>query len=468
MRTTRILLLSALAVGSLVTSGAGAARAEETFPGNAVYVGAFGGGVAPLNGWDLGKGAKKDLVEPKSIAPVVGLRVGYQVIPQLGIELSGGWLPISNKNDKDPNASTSNTAFHFEVSALYHFLRGPWTPYVSVGAGMYYLADGPLVADADPRVHLGLGVRGLLAPNWAIRAEARGIATDGWSSSGAYLLEGTLGIDYFFGGPAEPVKPPPPAAPADKDKDGIPDATDKCPDVPGLPEFQGCPDTDKDGVQDSEDECPKDAGLKELKGCPDKDKDGIADAKDKCPDVAGVAEFEGCPDTDKDGVQDSEDRCPKEPGPKELKGCPDRDKDAIPDLDDKCPDEPGVAEFGGCLPPKAKKFTGSIKGINFKTGSADILPNSFKLLDEVVKVLKEFPTLRIKISGHTDNVGKADKNQKLSEDRAASVKKYLASKGIDENRFDSAGYGDTKPKADNKTDKGRADNRRIDFEIVTK
>lgn len=467
MRTHPLLLSAALAATVVVVSAPREARAEEDFPGGEVYVGAFGGAVFPLNGWDLGKGTREGVVEPKSIAPVVGLRVGFQVFSQLGIEASGGWLPVSSK-DPDPNASTSNTAFHFEASALYHVLKGAWSPYVAVGAGMYWLASGPLVADADPRLHLGLGVRGLVAPRWAIRAEARGIVTDGWSSSGAYILEGTVGIDYFFGGKSEPPPPPKPPPPPDRDKDGIVDADDKCPDVAGVAEFKGCPDTDKDGVPDPDDKCPKDAGVKELQGCPDKDKDGIADAEDKCPDVAGVAEFQGCPDTDKDGVQDSEDRCPKDPGPKELKGCPDRDKDGIADIDDKCPDEPGVAEFGGCLPPKAKKFTGSIKGINFKTGSAEILPNSFKLLDEVVKVLKEFPTLRIKISGHTDNVGKVDKNQKLSEDRAASVRKYLVSKGIDETRLESAGYGDTKPKADNKTEKGKAENRRIDFEIVTK
>jgi outer membrane protein OmpA-like peptidoglycan-associated protein len=117
------------------------------------------------------------------------------------------------------------------------------------------------------------------------------------------------------------------------------------------------------------------------------------------------------------------------------------------------------------MPAAAAKFSGAIKGINFATGSAKIMKNSFKLLDEAAKLLEEYPSMKLRIEGHTDNVGKADKNQKLSEDRAESVRDYLQKKGIAGDRLEAKGFGDTKPVQDNKTPKGRAANRRIEFHI---
>jgi outer membrane protein OmpA-like peptidoglycan-associated protein len=143
----------------------------------------------------------------------------------------------------------------------------------------------------------------------------------------------------------------------DKDGDKIPDKDDICPDVAGLEAFKGCPDTDGDGVEDSKDACPKDAGEIALNGCPDTDKDGIIDANDKCPKDAGIAQFEGCPDTDKDGIQDSKDECPTVAGIAKYSGCPDTDGDGLADNKDLCPNEPGVAENKGC-PYKDKDADG--------------------------------------------------------------------------------------------------------------
>jgi OmpA-OmpF porin, OOP family len=136
----------------------------------------------------------------------------------------------------------------------------------------------------------------------------------------------------------------------DRDKDGVFDDVDKCPDVPGLKMLGGCPDADADGVADNEDNCPNVAGLKTLRGCPDADKDGITDLDDECPDEAGIAAFKGCPDSDNDGVPDKEDKCPKEAGRKDKDGCPflDQDNDGIADAQDGCPDVPGLAKFKGC------------------------------------------------------------------------------------------------------------------------
>jgi outer membrane protein OmpA-like peptidoglycan-associated protein len=130
----------------------------------------------------------------------------------------------------------------------------------------------------------------------------------------------------------------------DRDRDGVADAVDKCPDRPGPVAASGCPDRDGDGLSDKDDECPDDAGETATAGCPDYDKDGTADKTDPCPTEPGT--MNGCPDNDRDGFADNLDKCPDQTG--SLFGCPDRDKDAVADKDDKCPDEAGMAEYGGC------------------------------------------------------------------------------------------------------------------------
>lgn len=285
----------------------------------------------------------------------------------------------------------------------------------------------------------------------------------------------------------------------DRDGDGILDAEDKCPDTPGKKELQGCPDRDGDGVIDMEDDCPDQAGLPELKGCPDRDGDGIADKDDKCPDVKGLKEFAGCPDTDGDGVPDYEDACPTVAGDKAHKGCPDTDGDGVYDNEDKCPTVAGPKENNGCpypdtdgdgvldkddacptikgvkenkgcpvLEEKAKKVLMKAQNIQFETGKATIKPASFNILNEVAKILKQYDYYNVSIDGYTDNVGKAELNLKLSQERAKAALDYLIKQGVNASRMTSQGFGMTKPTADNKTAAGRALNRRVEFNLSIK
>jgi len=257
--------------------------------------------------------------------------------------------------------------------------------------------------------------------------------------------------------PAEEPKPAPvieKVEARDTDGDGIPDDIDRCPLDP----------EDKDGFQD-EDGCPD----------PDNDNDGIVDAMDACPNNPGPLENRGCPvlDRDGDGVPDDQDKCPNEAGPKENQGCPDvdTDKDGIVDRLDKCPDVPGVPPDG--CPKKytlvqVKKDRIDIKQqVKYQTAKFKVLKASFPLLNQVVQVLNDYPKMRVRIEGHTDNVGGESFNLKLSQKRAESVKAYLVAKGIAEDRLDSAGYGLTRPLASNRTEKGRAQNRRTEFHIVS-
>jgi OOP family OmpA-OmpF porin len=120
-------------------------------------------------------------------------------------------------------------------------------------------------------------------------------------------------------------------------------------------------------------------------------------------------------------------------------------------------------------PPKAKIKDKKIElneNVEFKTGSHELANVTDPVLDEVVQIMKDHTEIvRIRIEGHTDSVGTAKYNQDLSERRAKTVKEYLISHGIDASRTTSKGFGLTRPIADNKTDEGRAKNRRVEVHI---
>ena len=276
----------------------------------------------------------------------------------------------------------------------------------------------------------------------------------------------TAGISVKFGG-------------TDTDGDGIYDKNDACPEVAGLKEFNGCPDTDGDGIEDSKDACPNEAGPKEYNGCPDTDGDGIADKDDSCPTVAGLKALSGCPDADGDGVADASDKCPDVAGPASNKGCPwaDTDKDGVLDKDDKCPKVKGTVANNGC-PEVAKvvvpKVTAAVqqtlnayaKTILFDTGKSSIKAQSETVLYDIIAILKKYPNSKFTIEGHTDSVGSDKLNQRLSDSRANSVKEYLGTHGIDPFRLSSLGYGESRPIDSNATKAGRANNRRVEINLV--
>ena len=104
--------------------------------------------------------------------------------------------------------------------------------------------------------------------------------------------------------------------------------------------------------------------------------------------------------------------------------------------------------------------------INFTTGKAAILSDSFPVLDDVTQVLKDYPNIQVEIGGHTDNVGEDATNQRLSKSRADAVFEYLLSHGVRANRMVTVGYGETRPIYTNMTDAGKLANRRVEFMIT--
>jgi OmpA-OmpF porin, OOP family len=288
----------------------------------------------------------------------------------------------------------------------------------------------------------------------------------------------------------------------DRDGDGIKDDVDKCPDEPedfdGFQDQDGCPDpdNDNDGIPDVDDRCPNEPedrdGDQDADGCPeqsdgDRDGDGILDSKDKCPDEPedrdGFQDKDGCPDpdNDKDGIPDKQDACPNDPedkdGFQDKDGCPDpdNDKDGIPDVVDKCPNEPetfnGYQDEDGC-PDKGSVIISEnniiiLEKIKFRTASAEILPESDKIVDAVATTINHHPEfVLMEIAGHADERGAALYNLHLTQDRVNSVMAALIQRGVDRSRLRSKGYGTYCPEDPGHNPEAWEKNRRVEFKIV--
>ncbi len=200
----------------------------------------------------------------------------------------------------------------------------------------------------------------------------------------------------------------------------------------------------------------------------DSDNDGVTDDKDQCPNTPYGAKVDanGCPlDSDHDGVADYKDRCPNTPAGVEVdvNGCKlikDSDGDGVVDTLDKCPDTPkGVAvDKNGC--PIIINLD-----IHFDFNSAQVKPQYLPKIKEVVEFLKANPAYKAEIQGHTDSIGPASYNKKLSEKRAKAVYDIMVKMGIDPKRLTYIGYGESRPIASNATPEGRAKNRRVEVHL---
>jgi len=215
---------------------------------------------------------------------------------------------------------------------------------------------------------------------------------------------------------------------------------------------------------------------------PDADGDGIGDDADTCPsepeDRDGYLDMDGCPDFDNDGdgIPDVTDRCPDQPedvdGP-EADGCPrasaDRDGDGVEDSLDACPDIAGSLASKGCLRGKYRgvDITDSAlrlsEPIVFEGDTHKLGGESFAVLDTVVQILSDYPSITLEVQGHTDSRGEEEPNQRISEQHAAAVVAYLQSRGVAASRLTQKGYGETRPIESNRTSQGRAINRRIEL-----
>ncbi|MCB1800869.1 MAG: OmpA family protein [Gammaproteobacteria bacterium] len=150
------------------------------------------------------------------------------------------------------------------------------------------------------------------------------------------------------------------------------------------------------------------------------------------------------------------------PVPSEPQGPADGDSDGVADGNDLCPDTAaGVAvDALGC--DDGARIV--LRGVNFKTDSAELTSESLSILDGVSQTLSAHPEIKVMVAGHTDSDGEDAYNKDLSQRRAQSVVDYLAENGVDRNNMIAKGYGEERPIASNDTAEGKAENRRVELD----
>lgn len=418
----------------------------------------------------------------ETMRPHVGGILGFRLSPSWALEGRGSYMKTASK------IGGSDLHFPHAEGGLTWFLSEgkSFSPYLTAGAGVaYFRYKGAAGGKKELDFGGGLGFQARFSEQVAFRTDVRNLrysAPDPLTNDGQYRnhVEIFAGLSFDFGG-----------APKDLDRDGVADKVDKCPGTPfgARVDGSGCPiDSDGDGVYDGIDGCegtPARA-IVDARGCPtDTDSDGVLDGLDRCPNTPAGATVDaaGCPtDSDQDGVDDGLDRCPATAKGcvVNTNGCPtDTDQDGVCDGLDQCSDTPGGAkvDMHGCPIVVSEKETQlletgmiRIQNINFETGKSMIRSDSERVLREIGNILARWPELRIEIGGHTDSHGSAARNLELSSARAQAVLDYLLAKfpELEPKQFTAVGYGFSRPIADNTTDLGRAQNRRVEFKVLNK
>jgi outer membrane protein OmpA-like peptidoglycan-associated protein len=355
--------------------------------------------------------------------------------------LTAGLTGTVNQVDQPSGMGSDVTFFGLDLNAKYNFNLSWWNPFIFAG-----ISENWVGTSNGFGYQFGLGMNFWISDhvgiNWTTDYKQVNTSTD------FHMFQNNFGVVWKFGrdknaAEIDALEEDLLYAERDLDMDGILNCCDACPEVPGLAEFDGCPDTDGDGIIDSEDKCPTVAGPKSTKGCPDMDGDGTADKDDACPEVPGPKTNAGCPfkDTDEDGVIDLIDRCVETPGPAENEGCP-----VVEDVLD------AIAELA--------------RTVYFDTGKATFKPETIGRLDMMAAILVDFPQAKWNVNGYTDNTGGDALNMRLSEARANAVRNYLTSKGISAANLTAKGYGATNFIESNDTAAGRAVNRRVEVKLA--
>lgn len=437
------LVASALAAPALL------AAQEEPMGRGGVEIQAIGGLFSPGTP-DFASGETAFQVDP---AALVGGRLGWSAPVGLFVQAELGYSPVTLvAGDRSQDLNTllygGTVGFNFQASPRVQLFT-----LAGLGALRWDYGSTELPAEVDMAWQGGGGLRVFLSRSVALRADVRDrIAPDGMSAIRRQLdptlpaeesrtvthnWEFALGLSLFLEtGPGT----------RDADGDGVPDDRDACPGTPAgeTVDERGCAlDGDGDGVPDDRDACPGTPAGAEVddRGCPtDEDGDGVPDGLDRCPGTA-----EGTP-VDERGcaVEPPEPEVEPEPEPE-----PEEEAEGI---------ERELLEEGRIV----------MRNVYFDVGSASLRPESRPALDEVAEVLLRHPSLRIEVQGHTDAVGPADVNRRLSMARAESVLRYMLERHpeLERARFSVAGLGEERPIATNQTDEGRQLNRRVEFVVV--
>lgn len=369
-----------------------------------------------------------DGVQHLETSPVYGLRLGYDLTKNWGVEAVGDYLATDGtRNNRSANALS------YRLDILYNFMPdGPLVPYLAVGGGGITLGHGSEFkaggSNTDATANAGLGLKYFLTDSIALRGDARQLFLFEDHNSVMYNWEYTAGISFLFGGekPAPAPIAPPPAPPAPEPAP----APAPAPPAPAPPE-----------------------------------------APTSTLSVTPGTITRGETATLKWNSQNAT-KCDIQPNIGSVQ--PQGSMNITPSADTAytltCTGEGGTvsstANIGVSVPPpppapQHEKVCIVLK-IEFANGKADIKPKYHAEIGKVAEFLKKYPEATGVIEGHTDKAGSYAYNMKLSERRAASVRNYLIKKyGIAADRLSAKGYGYTKPIASNKTKAGRQKNRRI-------
>jgi len=344
-------------------------------------------------------------------APSFGLRLAYLPLRFLGAEIEGSLTPTAVAETMS-NSGGRALLFAGRGHLIAQLPFYSVVPFVVLGGGLLGTRGDTLGKDVDLSGHFGGGVKVYVHRNIAVRFDVRGTVGSGHGTETRRVVypEVLLGISV-----------PLALRGRDSDGDGLFDPgqrarpTDECPQRPGDLRHRGCPDHDDDLVPDPDDHCPAEPGLADRHGCP------------------------RLRDRDNDHVYD--------PG----------QVDIPPPGGDECPDVPGDPAYIGCPVPDSDQ-----------DGDLDtITTGSRPALDRAASVMVTYPGIRIEIQGHTDDEGDPLLNEALSLRRAEAVRKYLIQAGVPAQRLRAAGFGGSKPIAENRTAAGKAKNRRIELVLIT-
>jgi outer membrane protein OmpA-like peptidoglycan-associated protein len=372
-------------------------------------LGLFGGAFVAARGLELFEpdDARPDqgFLPLRRTNPTLGARLGYFPLRVLGVEVEAALTPSES--------TTGNRATIFAARGHVVGRLGfaSITPFVLAGVGLVGVDSNPSVVgrDVDASLHFGGGLEVFATRRLAVRLDVRDIVTAdrGLDAGLTSSLEVTGGLSITLGRKRAAAQPR-----GRRGGETIVDASAPLTPPDGRPARPPAPavvvPVEPTPTAPAEPPPPVDA-----------DADGVLDDADRCRDAAetpnGFEDADGCPDT---------------------------------------------------LPAALREFAGVMEGIAFETASDVITPKSRPTLDRAVAVLKEFPSVRVRIAGHTDDVGKREANVALSTRRAEAVRRYLVDAGIAADRLEIRGAGPDEPVDSNATKQGRARNRRIEFELI--
>ena len=401
-----------------------------------------------------------------------GARIGFFITDRIAVEADGSWVPTNGPNDADVKYMPlhARLVLNFPAGDAVGVLLGAGYSHTRIRDELRVTNHG---VSGNAGLRLGTGdIASIRIDTYLDYVPNPDFGSENWH----WGIQ--PGLSFMFGGRS--------AGPRDRDADGVPDDVDECKKTPAgdKVDAKGCTvkDADGDGVFDDADACADTpAGDRvDAKGCSlpkDADGDGVLDAADGCADTpkGDKVDEKGCTlpkDADGDGVTDDVDACADTPAGEQVdaKGCGpaqrDGDGDGVNDAADRCPSTPSGVEVDaeGCqVLFQPTKKTLILEGVTFETGKAALTPESETILNGVAESLVANDSIRVQVTGHTDNTGSLALNRRLSRARADAVRTYLISRGVAETRLTARGFGPDQPVASNKTAEGRAQNRRVEL-----